>query len=94
MMNFKTYCAFPVFCKNCKSSALVNLLETTADCPRCAGTKLIPYDNDELSHTGDKTIFSWNVRDLGRQLVLTDGDYLCPECGNFTMHSKDVGNWD
>jgi hypothetical protein len=66
-------------------------------CPEGHGGVPVAYDDPSLiGRAGDNTVASWNVRDrLGRELVLHDGQYLCPACNAFTMRFADGGlMWD
>ena len=63
----------------------------------CKTTKVIPYDNPTLSRSvGEdvelETVTSWNMKEkLGRELILTNGIYRCPQ----TLRFADNGlNWD
>ena len=40
-------------------------------------------------------VFDWNVNyKIGRDLCLTDEDYLCPKCQNFSLRFYSTGCWD
>lgn len=40
-------------------------------------------------------VFSWNVKPrLGRNLCLTNEDYFCPKCQDFSLGFSLVGLWD
>ena len=57
----------------------------------------MPYDDLRLSGApGEYVVASWNMkRELGRELLLTDGDYKCPACGAMTLRFSDGGAlWD
>lgn len=45
---------------------------------------------------GSQVVASWNMEDaLGRELLLSDGDYKCPACGAITLRFSDGGMlWD
>jgi hypothetical protein len=92
--NFKTYCNFPFYCRNCTSLVEINVLEQKKLCPQCSHPEILAYDDKSLCiHTGIE-IFSWNFEAVGRELVLTDGRYLCPHCHKFAMSFRNVGDWD
>lgn len=94
--NFKTYCAFPVYCPDCSILAVADLYAKEVICPGCPGSAAVPYDHPSLvGRPGDKVVASWNtMARLGRALKLTDGEYLCPACQKFTLRFKHVGFWD
>jgi len=87
MVNFMTTCFFPCLCEYCHSVVQINLLAKRKQCPRCRTTKLIPYDDPLLSEIpGKNVVTDWNVQEqLGRVLLLTDGKYRCPQCGQMTL---------
>ena len=75
----------------------VDLLADTMQCPKCASTEVIPYDAIAISgESGINEIERWYVADyVGRDLVLTDGNYKCPQCREMTLHFKDgCKRWD
>lgn len=94
--NFKTYCAFPVYCQECPGLEVVNLYAGEPACPGCREARALPYDDPSLVGVpGGNVIASWNtVKRLGRALNLTDGAYLCPKCGKFSLRFAPVGLWD
>ena len=97
MMNFMTFCGFPIFCKACQDIRVANVLAKPLDCPECHSQDVITYDNDELKQSeGGHIVISWNVSDsLGRILQLTSDNYLCPSCKQFTLTFEDWGlRWD
>jgi hypothetical protein len=95
MLDFTTRCTFPLFCANCKILFKGNLFEKRIVCPECKSEGAIPYDNDQLCHRRGQKVFDWRLeREIGRDPELTDGEYMCPKCGQFTMTFEDVGCWD
>jgi hypothetical protein len=97
MQTFTHLCSFPCLCPRCKIITTVNLLDARHRCPKCRSTKLIPYDDPSLSDgTGSQVIASWNMAEqLGRELVLTDSHYHCPQCGQMTLRFRSAGLcWD
>ncbi|MCB2189302.1 MAG: hypothetical protein KQJ78_23030 [Deltaproteobacteria bacterium] len=94
--DFETHCDFPVYCVDCKQLEVVNLYAERTVCQACPNSRAVPYDDPSLlGKKGAKVITSWNTQKrLGRSLVLTDGDYLCPNCGKFTLHFQQVGLYD
>ena len=97
MANFITTCYFPCACMRCNNVVQVNLLTKQKRCPKCRSTKVIPYDDSSLLEApGEHTVANWNMDEqLGRELILTDGSYKCPQCGQMTLHFMDSGLcWD
>ncbi len=93
--NFQRYCAFPALCPECGQLELVNLLERVPSCRNCPGTSPVAYDDPSLlGRPGSQTIASWNIPKLGRVLLLTDGDYYCPACHQFSFRFSVAGFWD
>jgi len=90
-------CYFPCLCENCQNIVMVNLLADEPRCPECNAPDPIPYDDPGLSDfPGDDVIASWNMEDrLGRDLILTNGKYKCPSCGNMSLEFIEYGLcWD
>ena len=92
--NFKTVCQFPAYCPEKRSLVSINLLADNSEGEICPGR--IPYTDPKLmQHPGTETIASWNLSEPGKMSVwLTDGDYLCPRCGQFLLHFYPAGYWD
>ena len=87
MANFEAFCAFPCLCEGCHNLVQANLLEKVLVCPQCHQAKLVPYDDPRLVESpGPHVVAQWNLREqLGRELVLTDGNYRCPKCNRMTL---------
>lgn len=97
MMNFTTTCHFPCLCSGCQRVVDANLLSKNPKCPKCGSTDIIPYDDPRLlGSKGKRTVAEWNVEEsLGRDLVLTNGSYKCPNCNNMALTFIDSGLcWD
>jgi len=96
MRNFTTYCNFPHYCRECEILFEANLFEKGERlCPECGKNKVIPYDDKRAFKSEGKEVFSWNVKDeIGRELKLTDGKYICPNCRKFSLMFSDIGSWD
>ena len=97
MRNFKTSCYFPCLCESCRTVVSANLLAAAPACPQCQGRALVAYDEPGMSQApGEHKIAQWNVKEqLGRELLLTDGKYLCPKCHQMTLQFRDSGvRWD
>lgn len=65
----------------------VNLLSEPAWCPACGSTDVVPYDQPELIGTrGTHDGVNWSMEDEpGRNMVLTNGNYLCPACQGLSL---------
>jgi hypothetical protein len=74
----------------------VNLLAKPPICPLCESTDVLAYDQPELvGIKGEKDVVEWAMEDeLGRDLKLTNGLYLCPGCGNFSLRFRVKARWD
>lgn len=97
MLNFTTFCGFPCACESCHQVVGVNLLDREAHCPLCGASDPIPFDDPRLAGArGDRVVADWKVTDsLGRVLVLTNGTYRCPRCGEDALRFVDTGVcWD
>jgi hypothetical protein len=95
MTSHETLCSFPVYCPPCKALFQANLFAEEIRCPTCKGLQVAPYDDESMCEKRGNRVFSWSAaKRLGRTLILTDGNYLCPECNDFSMHFEDIGCWD
>ena len=95
MMNFTTQCNFPHYCEECNILFEANLFEKERLCPECGKEKVIAYDDERACKSEGTVVFSWDVEDeIGRKLKLTDGEYICPGCGKFSLTFFDIGRWD
>ena len=97
MRNFATTCYFPCLCEACHNVVPVNLLAQPQQCPECKSPAVISYDDRRLTASpGKGKVASWNMKEkLGRELVLTDGGYLCPKCNNMSLKFRNTGLcWD
>ncbi len=97
MRNFETYCAFPVYCGKCRTFFEANLYQKEIACPACGEAKdVFAYDDGLIGkQRGARVVFRWATEHaIGRDLVLTDGAYLCPQCGQFALSFAMAGYWD
>lgn len=95
MANFNTYCNFPHYCEDCRTLFEADLFDKSRSCPRCKKRNVIAYDDERACKIEGKNVFSWNVQEeIGRNLNLTDGSYICPACGKFNLTFFDIGCWD
>lgn len=96
MHSFTSVCNFPCLCEACHNVVQVNLLAKTEECPMCKSLDLIPYDDPRLRKSpGTRTVAEWNLQErVGRRLVLTDANYLCPKCKEMSLRFTESGCWD
>jgi len=92
--NFKSYCNFPFYCRDCSALVEINILEQNTKCPQCSHVNILAYDEKCLCIHSGIEIFSWKFKVVGRELILTDGRYLCPCCSKFAMSFKNIGAWE
>ena len=92
MRNFNECSNFPFFCEECRIPFIENLFAERYSCPECKGTKVFAYGDKKSCLKKGKVIFSESANN--RKFVLTDGKYICPDCGNSTLTFKDAGCWD
>lgn len=97
MKSFMTTCLFPCLCESCHSIVEANLLAEERTCPKCQAPNPIPYDDPRLQETaGQRRVVEWDIQNLlGRILVLNNGRYRCPKCGNQSLQFE-LGDlcWD
>src|SRR5665811_564210 len=97
MLNFETLCFFPCLCEACHNIVQANLLEKTKQCPICKSKTLIPYDDPRLSKIpGKRKVKGWTLGGKrGRELILTNGNYMCPKCKKLWLRfRKGSLHWD
>ncbi len=95
MRDFTKYCGFPFYCEDCKIMFTGNAFDKKLKCPECGSKKVIAYDDDRICKKKGEEMASWATEDkIGRDLVLTDGRYLCPECGKFNLSFVHFGCFD
>ena len=97
LLDVATTCLFPCLCEQCQDVVEVNLLADVMECPQCDSPNVVPYDDPSLSDgKGANTEASWRISEqLGRDLVLTDTKYRCPQCDEMTLRFIDSGVcWD
>ena len=80
---------FPCYCKDCKQLVVVDLLKKRIRCPRCRRKHpLVIYDEPEMiGQIGSRVIERYvEVKQrYGRELTLTNGTYVCPQCGQHRL---------
>ena len=97
MMDFQTTCHFPGLCEACHGLITMNALDRAPTCPECAAADPIPYDDPRLvAGPGANVVESRGTPgEDGRALVLTDGTYRRPACGEPTLTFAASGRcWD
>ena len=94
--NFQSVCWFPAYCPGVKEVLLINMYQTPLASPGCTEAQPLPYDHPSLvGKPGRHPIAGWSTKDrIGRNLVLTNGTYLCPVCGQKTLRFFPTGMWD
>ncbi|MFZ4590002.1 MAG: hypothetical protein ACOYN6_03330 [Ignavibacteria bacterium] len=91
--NFETVCMFPFYCKDCSSLIELNTFNEKYSCDKCNSENVMCYDNDSLrAHKSDVSVFGWNLD--WKSYVLKDDSYLCPQCKEFKLKFKSIGNFD
>lgn len=90
--NFKTVANFPYFCEKCNEIMVHNVFKKPEQC-RC-GQMMVRYDDECLSQKNSKlsNIFSWNIG--AEILILSENDYMCPQCKEYLLKWSRVGLWD
>ncbi len=97
MLTFTTTCLFPCYCDSCNNVVEVNLLSEDKECPHCRSKAIISYDDPSMiKSAGDNIVASWNMEQkIGRELIITNGSYLCPKCKKPNLKFEDSGLcWD
>lgn len=94
--NFRTVCKFPAYCANKKTLILVNLIANKLESQSYPCQSPVLYtDPVMVKKPGINTVASWNLPELkNKEIMLTDGDYFCPTCGQFKLHFRQSGMWD
>ena len=94
--NFGAVCEFPCLCTECQSLVTVNLLTGNWICPSCGSSSILAYDTPSLSdQSSDVESAAWDISDkLGRRLILTRSQYLCPHCTKKTLRFELSGLFD
>ena len=94
MENFTTHCSFPYYCQDCGKLFEGNMLDKNVKCEECESENVLPYNNERVCKSKGGEVFSWYVDELGDDIILPYGDYLCPACGNYSMTFSPYGCWD
>ncbi len=76
MSSFRALSYFPFACTDCKLVVAANSMDDEPTCPKCSGKNLVRYDSPLLLfEIGDIVTVQWG------DLELTNGTYICAECG-------------
>lgn len=96
MDTFASECDFPVLCSTCNDLTEANLLAATPRCLECDGTSITSYDDPPLHpKQAGQPVATWDVAsEIGRDLVLHEGNYYCPRCHEMTLTFNLTGMWD
>ncbi|MEO7646590.1 MAG: hypothetical protein ABIT72_16005 [Burkholderiaceae bacterium] len=94
--NFQTSSTFPMCCGDCKNMFLANTFDEFIVCPDCNKSDDIQlYSDRSLHNNGTENITELLDRTgKGRDLTLTDADYVCPACQQLTLTFSHAGYWD
>ena len=90
MSNFRTYNPFPHYCQDCKIMFEANLYDEQISCTECGSSNIVPYDDPSVCNTDESIPRSRSTK----VWVLTDGECLCPNCGEMTLKFETVMNYD
>jgi DNA-directed RNA polymerase subunit RPC12/RpoP len=90
MSSFGSLSYFPYACEDCKLVVAANSLDEEPTCPKCSGKNLVRYDSPSLLfEKGDKVTVQWG------DLELTNGTYICAECGKPRLEFRQSSRlWD
>ena len=68
--------------------------EVTAAC-QCGLDVRILVGGGMSESPGQHAVAEWNMQgQLGRELMLTDGNYMCPKCNKFSLRFSESCLWD
>ena len=77
--NHSTYAAWPVSCRNCSSITTANFKASPLACTECGSEDVAPMTDPAMRKGGSKVVERW------ADLALVDGEYRCPQCGQFAL---------
>ena len=97
--NFMTKASFPYYCEDCKSLFIGDRLAKKVKCKKCKSENIYPYDDKRACKRKGREVFKWNITDCKKDkdevvLILTDGKYICPKCGEYKLSFIDMGCFD
>jgi len=94
MIGFLDTCMIPYYCETCNILFEGNLLEDDIYCPECGRDSVFSYEDQRAGFREDKTLFSWFVMELEKEVKLNEEGNLCPQCGEYALRFESVGDWD
>ena len=93
--NFKKSCLFPALCPSPRELVLLNVLDVAEPVHGCPTGCAVRYDDPSLAPIEPgEPVASWNVPGLHTTLTIYSGGYVCPRCGERTLHFMPSGFWD
>jgi len=86
MFSPQNHLTFPCLCKKCKNIVYGDMLSDSLKCSFCKGS-IISYDSNELlgEDLGEVAAIENACKQLGKNLVLKTGYYLCPKCDQYCL---------
>ena len=74
----------------------INLLAELPTCESCGSENIQSYHLSELcGEPGSETVVDWRLDQDPGPVSLTNGTYLCPSCGEFSLRFREGGMlWD
>lgn len=95
LMSFTFLCCFPIHCSKCEDLVEGNVLEEPLTCPECESLDVKAYDHPELcKEEGNIRVATWLLSrsdEPRRDIFLTDGEYYCPHCKEYTLRFRPGG---
>ena len=91
-MNYMTVNSHPFYCLDCHELFVANRFDREIVCPNCESA-------DVLAYSERSTKLNRSVSQLPRPSEWMDGplnggEFICPQCGNYSMRFMNVGCWD
>jgi Zn finger protein HypA/HybF involved in hydrogenase expression len=86
-------CLFPVLCEDCQKLGSSDVYNPVPTCASCGSTKVLAYDAKELKQKEGEIILECceNRERAGEYHKLTDGNYYCPSCKEYTLIFENEG---
>ena len=95
MMNYLEVCKFPHYCQECHTFFIGNIYDKNLVCENCQSENIIAYDDKRACTFMENEVFNDYAKDtIGRDLKLSATNNLCPQCKNYSLNFKPIGNWD
>jgi hypothetical protein len=79
MANHTWYAAWSVSWRKCSAITTANYKQSPLVCESCESTEVVPMADPAVRKGGGKAVERWG------ELTLTDGEYRCPRCGEFSL---------